>query len=71
LYHRKGRTDFRPGVNAKRARNQATTLTKSHSRGRASEGFDGVFAWIEGGWVLALSVLLIVATVWLVQRGAA
>jgi hypothetical protein len=29
------------------------------------------FQWIEGGWVLALSVLLIAATVWLVQRRAA
>ncbi len=27
--------------------------------------------WIEGGWLLALSVLLIVATVWLVRRRAA
>ena len=24
--------------------------------------------WIEGGWLLALSVLLIAATVWLVRR---
>jgi hypothetical protein len=29
------------------------------------------FQWIEGGWVLALSVLLIAATIWLVQRRAA
>jgi hypothetical protein len=29
------------------------------------------FQWIEGGWLLALSVLLIVAAVWLVQRRAA
>jgi hypothetical protein len=29
------------------------------------------FQWIEGGWLLALSVLLIAATVWLVQRRAA
>jgi hypothetical protein len=29
------------------------------------------FQWIEGGWLLALSVLLITATVWLVQRRAA
>ena len=28
------------------------------------------FQWIEGGWLLALSVLLIVATVWLVRRRA-
>jgi ABC-type transport system involved in multi-copper enzyme maturation permease subunit len=28
------------------------------------------FQWIEGGWLLALSVLLIVATVWLVHRRA-
>ena len=28
------------------------------------------FQWIEGGWLLALSVLLIAATVWLVQRRA-
>ena len=29
------------------------------------------FQWIEGGWLLALSVLLIAATVWLVRhRGA-
>jgi len=27
--------------------------------------------WIEGGWLLALSVLLIAATIWLVQRRAA
>jgi hypothetical protein len=27
--------------------------------------------WIEGGWLLALSVLLIAATVWLVRRRAA
>ena len=27
--------------------------------------------WIEGGWLLALSVLLTAATVWLVQRRAA
>jgi hypothetical protein len=26
------------------------------------------FQWIEGGWLLALSVLLIAATVWLVRR---
>ena len=29
------------------------------------------FQWIEGGWLLALSLLLIAATVWLVQRRAA
>ena len=29
------------------------------------------FQWIEGGWLLALSVLLIVVTVWLVRRRAA
>jgi len=29
------------------------------------------FQWIEGGWLLALSVLLIAATVWLVRRRAA
>jgi len=29
------------------------------------------FQWIEGGWLLALSVLLIAATVWLVSRRAA
>ena len=28
------------------------------------------FQWIEGGWLLALSVLLIAATVWLVHRRA-
>ena len=26
------------------------------------------FQWIEGGWLLALSVLLIAAAVWLVRR---
>jgi hypothetical protein len=29
------------------------------------------FQWIEGGWLLALSVLLIAASIWLVQRRAA
>ena len=29
------------------------------------------FQWIEGGWLLALSVLLIAATAWLVRRRAA
>ena len=29
------------------------------------------FQWIEGGWLLALSVLLIAVAVWLVQRRAA
>ena len=29
------------------------------------------FQWIEGGWLLALSVILIVVTVWLVRRRAA
>jgi ABC-type transport system involved in multi-copper enzyme maturation permease subunit len=29
------------------------------------------FQWIEGGWLLALSVLLMAATVWLVRRRAA
>jgi hypothetical protein len=29
------------------------------------------FQWIESGWLLALSVLLIAATVWLVRRRAA
>ena len=29
------------------------------------------FQWIEGGWLLALSVLLLAATVWLVDRRAA
>ena len=29
------------------------------------------FQWIEGGWLLALSILLIAATVWLVRRRAA
>ena len=29
------------------------------------------FQWIEGGWLFALSVLLIAATVWLVRRRAA
>jgi ABC-type transport system involved in multi-copper enzyme maturation permease subunit len=28
------------------------------------------FQWIEGGWLLALSVLLIAATIWLVRRRA-
>ena len=28
------------------------------------------FQWIEGGWLLALSVLLLAATVWLVRRRA-
>ena len=28
------------------------------------------FQWIEGGWLLALSVLLIAVTVWLVRRRA-
>jgi ABC-type transport system involved in multi-copper enzyme maturation permease subunit len=28
------------------------------------------FQWIEGGWLLALSALLVVATIWLVQRRA-
>ena len=29
------------------------------------------FQWIESGWLLALSVLLIAVTVWLVRRRAA
>jgi hypothetical protein len=29
------------------------------------------FQWIEGGWLLALSALLIAVTVWLVHRRAA
>jgi hypothetical protein len=29
------------------------------------------FQWIEGGWLLVLSVILIAATVWLVRRRAA
>jgi ABC-2 family transporter protein len=29
------------------------------------------FQWIEGGWLLALSVLLMAATIWLVRRRAA
>jgi hypothetical protein len=29
------------------------------------------FQWIEGGWLLALSLLLIAVTVWLVRRRAA
>jgi hypothetical protein len=29
------------------------------------------FQWIEGGWLLALSLLLIAATIWLVRRRAA
>ena len=29
------------------------------------------FQWIEGGWLLALSILLIVVTIWLVRRRAA
>ena len=29
------------------------------------------FQWIEGGWLLALSVLIIAATIWLVHRRAA
>jgi hypothetical protein len=29
------------------------------------------FQWIEGGWLLALSALLIAAAVWLVRRRAA
>jgi hypothetical protein len=29
------------------------------------------FQWIEGDWLLALSVLLIAASIWLVQRRAA
>ncbi|HEY2579777.1 MAG TPA: ABC transporter permease, partial [Streptosporangiaceae bacterium] len=28
------------------------------------------FQWIEGGWLLALSALLIAATIWLVRRRA-
>ncbi len=28
------------------------------------------FQWIEGGWLLALSVLLLAATVWMVRRRA-
>jgi hypothetical protein len=36
-------------------------------------GVDGdrPFQWIEGGWLLTLSVLLIAAAIWLVRRGAA
>ena len=30
-----------------------------------------LFQWIEGGWLLALSVLLIAVTVWLVRRRVA
>jgi hypothetical protein len=29
------------------------------------------FQWIEGSWLLALAALLIVATIWLVDRRAA
>jgi hypothetical protein len=29
------------------------------------------FQWIEGGWLLGLSILLIAATIWLVRRRAA
>jgi hypothetical protein len=29
------------------------------------------FQWIEGGWLLALSMLLIAVTVWVVRRRAA
>jgi hypothetical protein len=29
------------------------------------------FQWIEGGWLLALSALLIAAAIWLVRRRAA
>jgi hypothetical protein len=29
------------------------------------------FQWIEGGWLLALSMLLVATTVWLVRRRAA
>ena len=29
------------------------------------------FQWIEGGWLLALSALLIATTIWLVRRRAA
>ena len=29
------------------------------------------FQWIEGGWLLALSLILIAATIWLVRRRAA
>ncbi len=29
------------------------------------------FQWIEGRWLLALSVLLIATTIWLVRRRAA
>ena len=28
------------------------------------------FQWIEGGWLLAVSVLLVAVTVWLVRRHA-
>jgi hypothetical protein len=34
---------------------------------RAGERF-WVFQWIEGGWLFALSILLIAATVFLVRR---
>jgi hypothetical protein len=30
-----------------------------------------LFQWIEGGWLLALSVLLIAGAIWLVDRRAA
>jgi hypothetical protein len=29
------------------------------------------FQWIEAGWLLALSLLLLAATIWLVRRRAA
>ena len=29
------------------------------------------FQWIEGGWLLALSVVLIAVTIWLVRRRVA
>ncbi len=29
------------------------------------------FQWIEGGWLLALSLFLLAATIWLVHRRAA
>jgi hypothetical protein len=38
-------------------------------------GYQGIGFWpaqfVEGGWLLALSVLLVAATVWLVRRRAA
>jgi hypothetical protein len=66
MFHLKGVTDSPRALQAQLARRGYTELVSYQPESRFWH-----FQLIEGGWLLALALLLGAATVWLVRRKAA